>query len=157
MRDNLQLEGKIGQGYGIASGLAVDNPFPKGSLELQASFFKERGFDLEEMIPDLYWGTLNVDLSPKKVAVINPDYIFKNVCWIDTIDPETFSFVAIILRFKNRDYKGFVYYPHPETKPNVCDHNYSCLEIICEHIPAIEYGDQVSLNIRKNALNFIED
>jgi hypothetical protein len=49
--------------------------------------------------------------------------------------------------FEGREYDGWVYYPHPETKLRHFQ-NPSLLEVIAMPIPGIQYGDalQVLLN-----------
>lgn len=136
----------------MASGASDDNPFPEGTLKLQAPYFKKLGFDFEKEIPNLRWGTLNVDIAPQNFKILKADYRFDNVNWIKTIAPETFSFVAVKVLYGDANYNGFIYYPHPETKPDFHNHNSSRLEIIAENIPDIQYGDMVDVFVDQDCL-----
>ena len=127
-------------GHQIASGRAAVTPYPAGSIELQLPHFKARGLDLS----DCYRGTLNLSLKPKRFEWIKPDYSFENVQWIDGFQPETFWFATCVLLRGNVIFPGWIYYPHPETKTQH-HHDDTVLEIICNLVPNIQYGDTVKL------------
>ena len=156
MTDNiLTLQGVVTQGYQVASGLSEENPFPKGTIEMQLLHFAELGLDLRRKIPNLYLGTINVSIAPEQLKVTRPDYRFEQVNWTDQIDPENFFFVEATQVFKGQEYKGFIYYPDPSTKPKVHQHDFSKLEFLGPWIEGINYGDGVELIIRKSTLKFI--
>jgi len=48
--------------------------------------------------------------------------------------------------FKEADYNGWVYYPHPETKLRNFQ-NPSLLEVIAMEIPGINYGDPLQVMV----------
>lgn len=149
----VKLKGVVKQGYRVASGLSDDNLFPAGTIKMQAPFFSQLGFDLEKELPDMCWGTLNVDISPLNMRISDSDYTFEDLNWTDIVTPETFSFVAITVSYNGREYKGFIYYPHPETKPDTHEHKAYRVEVIAQKIPSITYGDDVVLNVREGALD----
>ena len=66
--------------------------------------------------------------------------------WTDLHPPEDFSFSPCTVRFKNCNYDGYVYYPHPETKKRHFE-NASILEVITVHIQDIRYGDKVEVEL----------
>ena len=45
----------IKQGHQVASGLAKDNPYPRGTIEMQIPFFQQLGLDLSSF----FLGTFN--------------------------------------------------------------------------------------------------
>jgi len=132
------VSGLVTEGYRVASGPSKDYPY--GSLEKQIPLFKERGLDLERF----YYGTLNVSISPYSFELFAPEYTFRQVVWTDLHPPEDFSFSACTVRFKGREYAGYVYYPHPETKQRHFE-SASVLEIISMFIEGIHYGDPLEL------------
>lgn len=143
----------ITEGYRAASGLGENGAYPEATLKMQDPFFKERGFDMAAEIPDLYWGTLNLNFSPLNFGVQDADYCLKDVKWSSLIAPEHFSFVKAEIVFNDVAYEGYVYYPHPETKPtSVHAHSYEKLEFLTRSIPDIAYGSTATLRIRESAL-----
>jgi len=136
----ISLGGIIVRGYRVASGPSKDYPY--GALERQKPIFKSRGLNL-----DAYFnGTLNIDIRPYTFQVIKPEYTFHNVEWTDLHPPEHFSFSRCKVIYKNIEYDGWVYYPHPETKRRNFQ-NPSLLEVIAFPIPEIQYGDEVQVFI----------
>ena len=130
----ITVHGILAQGYRVASGPSADYPY--GALDRQRPIFKTRGFDL-----DTYFnGTLNIDIRPATFVMKNPEYTFRHVEWTDLHPPEDFSFSHCKVIFKQVEYDGWVYYPHPETKLRNFQ-NPSLLEVIAQPIPEIKYGD----------------
>ena len=134
------IKGIVVRGFGIASGQSKSSPYSKGSLELQFPFFKKAGLDLF----DYHKATINIDISPRKWKPVRTDHTFERIAWTDTIDPETFSFINCSLRYKNIKTSGWIYYPHPETKP---DHfqSPSVVEVITSKLSDLQYGDHIML------------
>ncbi len=132
------ISGVLVEGYRVASGPSKDYPY--GALDRQRPLFKERGLDL-----DTYFnGTLNVDIRPRVFHILKPEFTFRNVEWTDLHPPEHFSFSHCRVVFREMEYDGWVYYPHPETKKrNFQDP--SLLEVIAEPIPNIQYGDSLDV------------
>jgi len=132
------LKGVIVRGYRVASGPSQDYPY--GTLERQKPIFKSRGLDLD----GYFEGTLNIDIRPHTFQLIKPEYTFHNVEWTDLHPPEHFSFSRCRVRYRDVEYDGWVYYPHPETKRRNFQ-NPSLLEVIAQTIPGIHYGDEVQV------------
>lgn len=138
--DWLSVPGAVARGYRVASGPSKEYPY--GALERQRPLFKARGLDL-----DAYFnGTLNVDLRPYRFEMTGPEFTFERVAWTDLHPPETFSFSRCRVLFLDVEYDGWVYYPHPETKRRHFQEA-SLLEVIAMPIPAIGYGDAVTVRV----------
>jgi|GEM_PF-217766 len=133
-----RLHGKLAQGYRVASGPSADYPY--GALDRQRPLFAARGLDLSEY----FNGTLNVDISSRTFAMQKPEYTFERVEWTDLHPPETFSFSRCKVVYRDVEYDGWVYYPHPETKLRNFQ-NPSLLEVIAKSIPNIQYGDELDV------------
>ena len=155
------FDGTVTAGYQFASGNAVNrqlkpSPYSKGTLEIQSHNFKEAGFDLETSIPNLYWGTVNVKLS-EQLSLERPDLTLPNIDWTSgetasgRIPPETFSFIRCCLAYRGIFHLGYIYYPHPETKPSNNAHHYDVLEVLTEHVDELAYGESVSVICRADA------
>lgn len=158
-------DGITGAGFQFASGFAVGrsrnpSPFPEGTLKLQDRCLRARGFDLAAAVPGLFWGTVNVRLF-REVVLANADHTFPDVRWIDgplaggaCIAPETFSFIRCCLAYDGRFYPGYLYYPHPETKPLTNQHDYAVLEVITSRIEDLAHGQSASIICRADAFAF---
>jgi hypothetical protein len=136
-----RVNGILAQGYRVASGPSADYPY--GALDRQRPIFKARGLDLA----GCFNGTLNIDIRPHAFKMEKPEYTFHHVEWTDLHPPEHFSFSRCKVIYKEGEYNGWVYYPHPETKERNFQ-NPSLVEVIALPIPNIHYGDtlQVLLN-----------
>jgi hypothetical protein len=132
------LNGKIVQGYRVASGPSQDYPY--GALDRQRPVFKARGLDLE----GYFNGTLNIDIRPHTFKLVRPEFTFQNVLWTDLHPPEHFSFSRCQVVHQKIEYTGWVYYPHPETKLRNFQ-NPSLLEVIAQPIPGLQYGDEIQV------------
>ena len=139
------VRGIVIQGYRVASGPSKDYPY--GSLDRQRPIFKARGLDLEVF----FNGTLNIDLRPFTFKLIKPEFTFRNVEWTDLHPPENFSFSRCKVIYKEIEYEGWVYYPHPETKLRHFQ-DPSLLEVIALPIPEIKYGDEVQVCIHPDRI-----
>ncbi len=135
------LAGRLVQGHQVAS--RPSRNYPYSSLEKQKPFFKARGLDLFPY----FNGTLNISIAPLEFEMTNPEFTFPLIEWTDLHPPETFSFSRCKVRFEGKEYEGWVYYPHPETKKTHFQ-NPSLVEVITYEIPNIRYGDaiEVALN-----------
>ncbi|WP_026376664.1 hypothetical protein [Aestuariibacter salexigens] len=142
----ITLDGKIITGYQVASGQGNRCPYPQGSIRPQLPIFKERGLDLCHCYP----GTLNIDISPWSFQLIKPDHTFRNVNWYQDII-EDFSFAACGIYIDNSRHDVWIYYPHPDTKP---DHQQASttIEILAPYLPAARYGQQVQLEIAESVI-----
>lgn len=133
-----RLNGIVAQGYRVASGPSADYPY--GALDRQRPIFHERGLDLS----GFFNGTLNIDIQPYTFRMERPEYTFENVEWTDLHPPEHFSFSRCKVIYKNMEYDGWVYYPHPETKKRNFQ-NPSLVEVIAVPIPELQYGDRLQV------------
>jgi hypothetical protein len=144
-KDIIFVFGTVVEGHRVASGSSKQYPY--GSLEQQKPFFKARGLDIDRF----YLGTLNVSIAPLRFEMVRPAYTFRQIAWTDLHPPEDFSFSPCRVRFQGREYEGYVYYPHPETKIRHFQ-NPSLVEVITEKIPGIEYGTRIELALDPAAI-----
>ncbi len=133
------MSGRVVEGYGVASGQADDTPYPAGSIALQLPHFRARGLDLGHLHP----ATINVEIDARGFVMRDPAYRFERIPWFTRLT-EDFSFSRCQLSFGNRRYDGWVYHPHPETKPGH-QQGTNIVEVITSWIDGIAYGDTVTL------------
>lgn len=141
-----RIHGQIVEGYRVASGPSADYPY--GALSRQRPLFASRGLDLSSY----FNGTLNINISPHRFKIIRPEFTFYNVEWTDLHPPEHFSFSPCKVIFKEVEYDGWVYYPHPETKLRHFQ-DPSLLEVIAMEINGIRYGDIVDVSVRAEEIS----
>ena len=144
-----RVNGILLQGYRVASGPSTDYPY--GALDRQRPLFKERGLDLNAY----FNGTLNIDIQPNTFKLLKPEFTFHHVEWTDLHPPEHFSFSRCKVIYKDIEYEGWVYYPHPETKLRHFQ-NPSLLEVIAVHIPQIKYGDSLDVLVNPEEILVME-
>ncbi|HCR71184.1 MAG TPA: hypothetical protein DIW23_07065 [Anaerolineae bacterium] len=140
-----RLSGILVRGHQVASRPSKDYPY--STLEKQKPYFKELGLDLYPY----FNGTLNISIAPLTFKMRQPEFTFEKVEWTDLHPPETFSFSRCNVIFKSKEYAGWVYYPHPETKKNHFQ-NPSLIEVIAIEIPNIQYGDSVDVEINEDEI-----
>lgn len=139
---------RILRGHRVASGSNGNPIFPGGTLRMQVPFFLERGLDLR----GFYMGTLNVSVAPLQYRVGTPTHTFPRLRWHPTEPPEDFSFFDLVLiRPSLPEVFGFVYYPHPETKPTHFQ-SPDTLELLLPFVDGLAYGQETSLATRPNQL-----
>lgn len=138
MTEWARVNGILAQGYRVASAPSADYPY--GTLDRQRPIFKTRGLDLT----GYFNGTLNIDIRPYVFTMKKPGYTFQHVEWTDLHPPEHFSFSHCKVIYRDAEYDGWVYYPHPETKERNFQ-NPSLLEVIAMPIPDIQYGDELQV------------
>ena len=139
------VRGILLQGYRVASGPSKDYPY--GALDRQRPHFKERGLDLNAY----FNGTLNINIHPSTFKLLRPEFTFQHVEWTDLHPPEHFSFSRCKVIYRDIEYEGWVYYPHPETKLRHFQ-NPSLLEVIAVLIPHIEYGDELDVLVKSEEI-----
>jgi hypothetical protein len=144
------LPGILARGYRVASGASQDYPY--GALDRQRPIFKARGLDLD----GYFNGTLNIDIRPATFAMLKPEFTFPHVEWTDLHPPETFSFSRCKVIYREVEYEGWVYYPHPETKLRNFQ-NPSLLEVIALPIPGVQYGDALGVRVNTQEIAVFED
>lgn len=145
----MQVTGVVVRGYGVASGIAGDPRFPRGTLALQVPLSRQFGLDLT----DCFIGTINVDISPREYVIEQPDFRFDSVLWSPDLPAETFSFCRCRLVRNATEHRAWIYYPHPETKPEHFQ-TPSVMEIMAPKIIDLTYGDEVALQLDSNAIAF---
>jgi len=139
------LTGTLARGYRVASGPSQDYPY--GALDRQRPLFKARGLDLD----GYFNGSLNIDIRPATFSMQKPEYTFPLVEWTNLHPPETFSFSRCRVVYREIEYEGWVYYPHPETKRRNFQ-NPSLLEVIARPIPGIVYGEMLGAWVNTNEI-----
>ena len=117
---------------------------------MQIPHFLKLGFDLTQKYP----GTLNVSVAPLKYRIVKPQYTFKRLQWHPTEPAEDFSFFDVRLLHPGAGpVAGFIYYPHPETKP---EHFQAAdvLELLLPFVEGITYGMELKLEIPVEQMSF---
>ncbi|MEO1067953.1 MAG: hypothetical protein AAFW95_02370 [Cyanobacteria bacterium J06638_6] len=135
-----RVRGVVEQGHQVASGSALNSPYPHGTIAMQAPFFQALGLDLTGYVQ----GTLNISISPRVFQLTQPEFTFRAVNWTDRHPPEDFSFSRCRTLFRGTGYDSLIYYPHPETKQR----NFqapSVIEVLAPAIPDIQYGCGVEI------------
>ena len=106
--------GRLVEGHRVASGLNGNPRFPGGTLRMQIPHFLALGLDLRSF----HLGTLNVSIAPLCYRVVKARHTFTNVKWHPTEPAEDFSFFDVrVIRPDESPIAGFIYFPHPDTKP----------------------------------------
>ena len=145
----IDIPGVIIEGHHVASQPSRDYPY--AALERQIPHFKIRGLNLDRYYP----GTLNVSIAPRRFVMLAPEYTFPLVDWTELHPPETFSFSCCKIQFKEKQYEGMVYYPHPETKIRHFQ-DPSVIEVLAEYIPGIDYGGKVELSLNPEEIKITD-
>jgi len=140
---DLAVSGVVRQGYGVASGSTASSAYPTGTLALQWPFFKARGVD----VSSFFRGTLNVDISPHRFTLTQPEITLRQVTWTNRIPPEDFSFCACLLEADGTTHPVLIYYPHPETKVEHFQSE-SVIEILAPFLNSVGIGSRVALRLR---------
>lgn len=146
--ENIVITGKVKQGLRIASGSNLDP-----TLKLNNTIYLQKPFFEKAHIPNIsefYNGTINLDISPNKFKILQPDY--EVTCeWIDGVT-ETFWFVEVSINFKNKKYQGYIYYPCPS---KVKSHNDDTIELLSKKIPDLHYDDLISIEVSISKIKLI--
>lgn len=135
-----RVPGVVCEGYGVASG--VSGEIAGGTVPRQIPIFRERGLDLSHCFP----GTLNISIAPMAFILADPRYTFRGVRWSSDSPPEDFSFSPCRVSFEAVTTDGYVYYPHPETKPRHFQAP-SVIEVLAPFIEGIAVGSSVTLHV----------
>ena len=133
----------IVQGHRVASGLNGNPLFPGGTMCMQLPFFQKLGLDLSLF----HLGTLNVSIAPLGYRVVRPKHTFRAVKWHPTESAEDFSFFDVIVhRDSAPPVSGFIYHPHPETKPTHFQ-KADVLELLLPWTEGLGYGTKIRLEV----------
>lgn len=136
-----RAKGVVVAGHGVASGRASDSRFAGGTIALQAPHFADRGLDLSPFV----LATVNLDVAPRHLVLVEPRWTFVDVAWTEVHGPETFSFVECTVR-RDGEHAGLVYVPHPETKP--MHHQPSTvIELLLPRLDGLAAGDALEITV----------
>ncbi len=150
MSPNRLVPAVVVRGHRVASGLNGDPRFPGGTIRMQIPHFAALGLDLSAFHP----ATLNVSLAPLSWRARQPAHTFRAVRWHPTEPAEGFSFFHLRLhRDDGPPVKGWIYLPHPQTKP---EHFQSpdVLELLLPWIDGLGYGARVRLEVPEQEMAF---
>lgn len=110
---------------------------------MQLPVFGQLGLNLVSFFP----GTLNVSLAPLHYRVISPKMTFRNVRWHPSDRAEDFSFFDARLLLEGKGFvEGYIYHPHPDTKPKHFQ-DADVLELLLPWVDGLWYGKEVTLGI----------
>ncbi len=150
-------QGRLVGGHGVASGRAVDSPYPAGTIALQRPCFAALGLDLSGFAA----ATLNLDFSPGEWRLQQPDHRFEQLRWTELHPPETFSFWRCRIRHLARTegsppwHPALIYYPHPDTK-QVHHQPASVLEVLAPPLGTVTPGDRFELCLDSRRCRLIQ-
>lgn len=145
------IEARIVPGHRVASGLNGDSRFPGGTIRMQMPHFAKLSLDLGGYHP----ATLNVSISPHFYQIVEPRVTFRSVKWHPTEPAEDFSFFDVrVTRPGNDPVSGFIYQPHPETKPEHFQ-NPDVLELLLPFLDGLGYGDSIHLETPAEQMRFV--
>lgn len=150
--DSEIITGIVVRGHGVASGRSGDPRFPGGTIRMQLPFFHDLGLDLRDYFP----ATINLSLGSRLYRIVHPDHTFRNVCWHPTEPAEDFSFVRCRIRphETNAWMDAWIYFPHPETKPEHFQ-AIDTIEIIArESIAGVEIGSRIDMSVSSESVEF---
>ena len=150
--DWVEIPGVVERGHGVASGSAVDSPYPRGTIEMQTPFFEALGLDLSGFHP----ATLNISIAPRTFRMAAPAFTFRQVGWTPLIPPEDFDFSRCRLVFNRRRFDALVYFPHPETKIQHFQPA-STIEVLAPFVSGIQPGMNVRLELNGREIHISEE
>jgi hypothetical protein len=79
--------------------------------------------------------------------VVKPKFTFKQVKWHPTDPAEDFSFFDVrVAQETAHDVSGYIYFPHPETKPKHFQ-SPNVLELLLPFLSSIGYGARLRLAV----------
>ena len=149
-KDKQIITARLVQGHQVASGLNGNPRFPGGTLRMQTPYFQARGFDIGR----LYLGTLNVSITPLGYRVVKARHTFTKVKWHPTEPAEDFSFFDVRVACPDgTSLSGFIYYPHPDTKPEHFQQP-DVLELLLPFVEGLRYGMTLELEVPMDQMVF---
>lgn len=138
-------------GHRVASGLNGNPKFPGGTIRMQQPHFAARGLDLGSFYP----GTLNVSLAPWQFQPGTPRHTFRALKWHPTEPAEDFSFFEVVVhRAEGAPARGWIYFPHPETKPAHFQRA-DVLELLLPWMEGLAYGARIHLEAPSGQMSFL--
>jgi hypothetical protein len=149
MDDWQTFTARVIQGHRVASGLNGNPHFPGGTLRMQEPFFRKLGVDLSTFHP----GTVNVSIAPHRYRPVKARHTFRDVKWHPTEPAEDFSFFDVrLIRPGLPPLAGFIYYPHPDTKPTHFQQP-DVLELLLPFVEGMHYGMELTLETPADQLS----
>ncbi len=140
----------IVQGHRVASGMNGNPRFPGGTLRMQLPFFQGLGLDLG----GFHLGTLNVSVAPLCHRVLKARHTFRAVKWHPVEPAEDFSFFDVRVHpAQGGSVRGWIYYPHPETKPEHFQQP-DVLELLLPWTEGLGYGQRMRLEVPEEQMTF---
>ena len=140
----------IVQGHRVASGMNGNPRFPGGTFRMQLPCFAALGLDLSSFYP----GTLNVSIAPLSYRVVQPKLTFRDLKWHPEDPAEDFSFFDVIVhRYGAPPVNGFIYFPHPDTKPTHFQKT-DVLELLLPWTEGLAYGTKIRLEVSPEQMMF---
>ena len=110
---------------------------------MQAPHFAALGLDLSAFHP----ATLNVAIAPLRYRPMSPRHTFHALKWHPTEPAETFSFFDVrVHRDAAPPVAGWIYLPHPETKPEHFQKP-GVLELLLPWMEGLAYGTPLRLEV----------
>lgn len=147
---DLMITATIVRGHRVASGQNGDPRFPGGTIRMQLSSFAALGLDLS----GIYSGTLNVRIAPLQYRVVKPRFTFRHVKWHPVEPAEDFSFFDLIVHRNGLPpIRGFVYFPHPDTKPEHFQKP-DVLELLLPWTEGLSYGQSIQIEVPVAQMQF---
>lgn len=137
-------------GHRVASGLNGNPRFPGGTIRMQLPHFSALGLDLSALYP----GTLNVSIAPLRYEIVRPRHTFRALQWHPVEPAEDFSFFDVVMHREDAPpVSGWIYFPHPETKPEHFQAPH-VLELLLPWTDRLAYGAQVRLEVPPSQMIF---
>lgn len=150
MIEPIEIKGEVVAGHGVASGRSGDPRFPGGTLALQWPIFVRRGLELE----GFFKGTINVSVAPLAPLPITPTKTFRDVSWHPEFT-EDFSFFAVRISVSCAPpTNGYIYWPHPETKPDHFQDRH-VVEVLAPEIKGVENGAPLRIWADPKCMRFV--
>ena len=137
----------IVKGHQVASGMANDPRFSKGTIAAQVPFFQLQGLDLE----GYHRATLNAKFDCNSIMLNHYDYDFRQVKWHKQMPAEDFRFCRCHIIANGKSYAALIYQPQANTKTEHF-HAMNQLEIIAPFIADINYGNILMLDIADTSI-----
>ena len=141
--------GRIVRGLRAASG--ASRVMRRGTIKLQLPHFRATLPEFDEFFDGrLGPGTLNVEVRHRRVRVLKPAIHLTGIRW-ERGAFESFYLSPCTLRYSGKAYRGLLYIPDPETKPDGLPVG-NVLEVLTTRVPFIRYGSPVQVDYDSTAI-----
>tara|TARA_R110000737_G_scaffold56052_4_gene80027 strand:- start:7818 stop:8267 length:450 start_codon:yes stop_codon:yes gene_type:complete len=138
------------KGHQVASGIANDPRFVKGTIAAQLPLFQTLGLDIESF----HRATLNAKFDCNSIILNHYDYYFKQVKWHKQMPAEDFKFCRCHILANEKCYPAIIYQPQAVTKTEHF-HAINQLELIAPFIANISYGDSLMLDMPNTSITLV--